>query len=266
MFHRIFSRTHFPMAQTTKSNLVFPGTVLNNKQLFFVLLLTCFMMNQAFSQPYQHDEMQDLGAFAEEHDLPIQSWEVTMKEEMEMEQAEQLIQNLKAQHTVQKENNDNGVKYTFKDSHKKGSFDVLYNVILPLDQSNPAEVIIVLQGEDWDKQISQKYEKEKQAIQKNYLTKDSQVYTCLFVQGSDIINHDEILNIAIKYFNIKHISTKHDNLENSRIEKSTYGYTHSWEQFYFMEDDPKNVHMTTVADRHGEKSFVIGTPILIHEY
>ncbi|WP_080872382.1 YwmB family TATA-box binding protein [Oceanobacillus timonensis] len=266
MFYRFFSRSHFPVTQKSTPHHVLSEPAQRNRQIFFVLLILCFIINQAFSQPYQKDEMQDLGTFAEEHDLPIHFWDVTMKEQMETAQAEQLIQDLKAQYPVQEEENENGMKYAFKSSHKEAPFDVLYNVILPLDKSNPAEVIIVLHGEDWDKQISQKYEKEKQAIQEKYLTKGSQVYTCLSVQGSDIINHDEFLNIAKTYFNIKHISTNNDNLKNSRIEKSTYGYTKTWEQFYFMENDPKNVQVTTVADRHGEKSFMIGTPILIHEY
>ncbi len=33
-----------------------------------------------------------------------------------------------------------------------------------------------------------------------------------------------------------------------------------------MENNPKNVQIAAVADRQGEISFMVGTPILINEY
>ncbi|WP_152656853.1 YwmB family TATA-box binding protein [Oceanobacillus sp. CFH 90083] len=265
MFYRILFCSKSPVMQR-KSLDTFHSPVQFNRQVFCLLLAISFLVNQAFSQPYQTDEMQDLGAFAEAYNLNIHFWEVTMKEQMKAEQAETLVQSLEAKYPLHEEQDENRIKYTFQDSNKNKPFYVLYNVILPLDRNEPAEVIVVFHGTDWDKQISQKYQKEKASILKTYLTKESQLYTCLSVQGSDIINHDVFLNKAKMYFNIKHISTNYDNIENSRIEKSTYGYTKTWEQFYFMEDNPKNVQIAAVADRQGEKRFMIGTPILINEY
>ncbi|MFD1416354.1 YwmB family TATA-box binding protein [Oceanobacillus jeddahense] len=266
MFHRILFSSKYPIIQATKTLHMINTPVQRRNQAFCLLLVICFVVNQAFSQSYQTDEMQDLGAFAEENDFAIDFWEVTIKEQMGRERAESLVENLETMYTQHEDKNGDRVKYTFYNGHNNEPFYVLYNVILPLDKKEPAEVIIVLHGKDWDSQISQKYEKEKAAIQKKYLTKESQLYTCLSIQDSDIINHDEFLNKAKKYFNIKHISTNYDNIENSRIEQSTYGYIKTWEHFYFMENDPKNVHIAAVTGHHGEKSFMIGTPILINEY
>ncbi|MDM8102840.1 MULTISPECIES: YwmB family TATA-box binding protein [Oceanobacillus] len=265
MFHKILFHSNFPFTQASPLQ-AFQNRGQRNKQAICFLLLICFFVNQAFSQPYQEDEMQDLGAFAMSNDWNIDFWEVTMKEQMAAEEAQHLVQQLEATYTLQEDKDENRIKYTFESRHKEDPFYVIYNVILPVDKEELAEVIVVMHGTDWNNQISQKYQKEKRAVQKNYLTKETQLYTCLSIQDSDIMNHDVILNEAATYFNIEHISTKNDNIENSRIEKSTYGYTKTWEQFYFMENDPKNVQITTVADRQGEKSFMIGTPILINEY
>ncbi|GGP15174.1 YwmB family TATA-box binding protein [Oceanobacillus neutriphilus] len=265
MFHRILFNSNFPFTKVRPLHAL-RNTVQLKKQAFCLLLVICFVVNQAFSLPYHADEMEDLAAFAEEYDLAINFWEVTMKEQLETERAEDLVQSLKEKYTSHEDKDENRLKYTFESRHKNDPFYVIYNVILPLDKNEPAEVIIVLHGTEWDNQISQKYQKEKTAILKNYLTKESQLYTCLSVQGSGIMNHDVFINKAKMYLNIKHISTKYDNIENSRIEKSTYGYTKTWEQYYYMENTPKNVQIAAVADRQGEMSYMIGTPILINEY
>lgn len=265
MFHRILFSSNFPFTNVRFFH-AFQNPVQLKKQAFCLLLVICFVVNQAFSQPHQTDEMEDLASFAEEYDLSINFWEVTIKEQLETERAEGLIQSLEAKYTSYEDKDENRLKYTFESRHKNDPFYVIYNVILPLDKNESAEVIIVLHGTDWDNQISQKYQKEKTAILKDYLTKESQLYTCLSVQDSGIMNHDVFVNKAKIYFNIKHISTKYDNIENSRIEKSTYGYTKTWEQFYYMENNPKNVQIAAVADRQGEISFMVGTPILINEY
>lgn len=265
MFHRILFRSHFPFTKVRPLH-PFRNPVQLKKQAFCLLLVICFVVNQAFSLPYHADEMEDLAAFAKEYDLAINFWEVTMKEQLDTERAEHLIQSLKEKYTSYEDKDENRLKYTFESRHKNDPFYVIYNVILPLDKNEPAEVIIVLHGTEWDNQISQKYQEEKKAILKNYLTKESQLYTCLSVQGNGIMNHDVFVNKAKIYLNIKHISTKYDNIENSRIEKSTYGYTKTWEQYYYMENTPKNVQIAAVTDRQGEMSFMIGTPILINEY
>lgn len=258
MFHRILSASNFPNP--------FQKPIALSKQAFCVLLVICFLVNQAFNQPYQQDEMEDLGAFAMENELDIQFWEVTFKEQMEQQQAETIVQNLQSEYAVHEDNDETRIKYTFESRHKNASLYVVYNIILPIDEREPAEVIIVMHGTDWDNHISQKYQKEKTNILKNYLTKESQQYTCLSVQDSGIINHDEFVNEAKMYFNIKHISTNYDNIKNSTIKNSTYGYIKTWKQFYFMENNPKNVQIAAVADRQGEISYMIGTPILINEY
>ncbi|GIO24716.1 YwmB family TATA-box binding protein [Oceanobacillus sp. J11TS1] len=264
MFHRFLTSFQIPFTQQSPSPEQKPIAL--RKQAICLLLIISFFVNQAFSQPIQNDEMEDLAAFANEYDLEMNFWEVTMKEQMDSQRAEEIVQGLQETHISHEEKDENRIKHTFESRHKKDTFDVLYKVILPIDKRESAEVIIVMHGTDWDNHISQKYREEKTNILRNYLTKESHLYTCLSVQDSGIMNHDVFINKAKTYFNIKHISTNYDNIKNSTIKKSTYGYTKTWKQFYYMEDDPKNVQIAAVADRHGKMNYMIGTPILINEY
>lgn len=260
MFHRFLSPS-FSLTAALPQNY----SQIRNQALC-LLVIICFFVNQAFSQSEQVDEILDLGAFVNEYELDIHFWEVTIKETVRSNQAEEMIQELKKTYEVEEERNDQRTKYTVQTSLKEGHFNVIYHVLIPQDSSNSAELIAVLHGEEWNQKVQNSYIKEKEIITKKFFSKMMQVYTCLSVQDSGIMNLDIFINTVKNYFNIKHISSQYDNVQNSRIKNSTYGYIKAWKNYYFMENDPINVQIAAVADRQGEIHYTIGTPILINEY
>lgn len=236
-----------------------------NRLLLFFISLSLFLTTTQASE-LDSDEMIALGNFAIEHQLDVENWQVTIKESIGIDKGEKLVEQLKKELPYEKKTDEKSIKYIFKNDHKIDRMDVLYKVILPTESSSQAEIIALLEGDDWSEDIKETYMTTKNEIVHKLFTKLAQSYTCLTLVNDDIISSDVFIEDAINYFNLQHTTTQYDNIAKSTIKRSFYGYTDLWKDFYSVNDKPINVQIAVIEDDAGNEKYTIGTPILIHEY
>ncbi len=214
----------------------------------------------------ERDEMIDLADFTVENELAIESWQVTFKEHIEKQKAEKIIRDFKDSNLVTMTEDDNVIKYLLRDVHKNQGFSVLYSVVVPKNQAFETEIIVVIEGSLWNEQIKEDYLAIKQSMKDNLFTNSLQSFACLTTKDNGIIKVDSFVQKIEEYFNLQHMMTQFDTIENSTHEKLIYGYTDIWNQHYFIEGAPMNLQIAVVMDEEMNLNYTIGTPILIHEY
>jgi hypothetical protein len=214
----------------------------------------------------ESDEMIDLANFTFENELAIKSWQVTFKEHIEKQKAEKIIRDFKNSRKVTMTEDENVIKYLLRDAHTNPEFSVLYSVVVPKNRAFKAEIVVVIEGSLWNKQIEEDYLAIKQSIKVNLFTKSLQSFACLTTVDDGIMRVDSFVEEIKSYFNVQHMTTQFDTIENSAHEKLIYGYTDIWKQRYFIEGVPMNLQIAVVMDDEMNLNYTIGTPILIHEY
>lgn len=214
----------------------------------------------------ERDEMIDLAAFTLENKIAIENWQVTFKENIGKQKAERIVKEFKDSRLVSITEDDNVIKYLLRDVHKDVRLDVSYSVVIPKNQAYKAEIVVVVEGIQWNEQIQEDYLLTKRLIKDNFFTNSLKTFAWLTTKNSGIIEIDIFVEEITNYFNIQHIVTQFDTIESSMHEKIIYGYTDLWKQSYFIEGAPMNLQIAVVMDDEMNLEYTIGTPILIHEY
>ncbi len=214
----------------------------------------------------EREEIIDLAHFALEHQAPINSWQVTMKENITKQKAEDIVADFKYSSLDSRIENENVIKYIFGDVHKVEGIDVTYNVVIPQNEAFKPELIVVIEGTKWNENIEEAYVLRKEMIKDRFFTKSLKLFACLTVQQGGIMSSDVFMDDITKYFNVKHSTTQIDTIENSMHKKIIYGYTDLWKQNFMIQGTQMNLQIAIVADEEMNTTYTIGTPILIHEY
>ncbi|MBY7144717.1 YwmB family TATA-box binding protein [Virgibacillus sp. NKC19-3] len=234
------------------------------KMLFISLLFLCITSEVAASH-VQTDEMTELASIVTTSDGVVGNWEVTLKEKMDKTAIQDKLNELKNRYLVTVHEDEKSIKYSSGSVHKKSGISVTYNVIIPKDDMQHAELIAVMKGGHWDAFIKEQYQSIRDEMATKYFTKSAEVFACLTTDNGDIINDESFLIELTDHLNLQHRKTQNDTVENSTHEEIIYGYTPLWDQKITIGDTPMNVQIA-VTEGNGEPTYTIGTPILINEY
>ncbi|MFD1362038.1 YwmB family TATA-box binding protein [Lentibacillus salinarum] len=233
-----------------------------------LILTICFIMviNSGVAAE-QADELTDLAAVVMDNDLSVDSWQVTIKEEMDADTISRMLDKIQAEtgYKVTGTEDENAVKYFIEDTQKKSGITETYNVVIPKNPLQDAQLIAVLEGEDWDSAIADVYFTRLETIQSTYFTNKSTKFACLTTNVDDKIDNAYFFSQLKESLHLKHIDMQTDNVKNSTVKKIVYGYTPLWEQEITMKK-PMNLQMVVQNSTHDGKRITIGTPILITEY
>lgn len=236
------------------------------KKIGLILILFLIIPTESMVNGVETDEMVDLARFTEKTDISIANWHVTLKETFEQDEIKDIAAEFKNSSLVTMTENENIIKYLIRDVHKEVEMDVSYSVIMPKDQALKAEIIVVIEGSDWNENIEQEYLSIKRLIKDNYFTHSVQLFAWLTTGNSGIMNTSGFVDKVKNYFDLQHISTQLDTNQNSKHKKQIYGYTDIWEQKFIIEDSPMNLQIAVTTTDAKNLQYTIGTPILIHEY
>jgi len=236
------------------------------RKIVIILITFLFITTESIINGVETDEIIDLASFALEKEMPMESWHVTFKETFDRDEIKDRTEKFKNSSLVTITENDNVIKYLLRDVHKELEFDVTYSVILPKDQALKAEIIVAIEGSNWDENIEQDYLSIKRSIKETYFTQSVQLFAWLTIGSSGIMDSGGFVEEVKSYFNLQHISTQHDTNQNSKHKKLIYGYTDIWKQKFIIEDTPMNLQIAVTINDEMNLQYTIGTPILIHEY
>lgn len=236
------------------------------KKIVFITLLFLFVTTHTMAQDIKSDELTDIASFVTGKNLKVDNWKVTLKEKIVREDIQAIIKALKRNHTVQKTEDENIVKYMFKDTHKSENIVVSYNVIIPKVGSYSAELIAVIEGASWSDSIEESYQLKRNLIVNRFFTKSKKTFACLTTHQGAIIGSDYFLKEFTNYLNLQHEVTQVDTVGKSAHKKIIYGYTELWEDKISISGSPVNFQVAVTTDENNKPKYTIGTPILINEY
>lgn len=236
------------------------------RKLAFLSLLFLFITAEAVASGIETDEMMELASVVTESGASIGDWEVTVKEKMDKSELQDIIAEWKNSHLVTVNKEENSIKYSLESVHKSSDISVIYNVIIPKDSMHDAELIAVIEGSRWNTSIEENYQSILDSMTTKYFTKSAEVFACLTTRDGGIMNNEEFLNELADRLNLRHMKTQFDTVENSVHEKIIYGYTPLWDQKITIGDTPMNLQLALTQNGNGDRTYTIGTPILINEY
>ncbi|WP_269410471.1 YwmB family TATA-box binding protein [Lentibacillus daqui] len=233
--------------------------------LLLVLLLALITKATIGYTQAADDEMIDLATIVTKHDLTVENWQVTVREQMDRKNVNKLVKQLKNRYLVSTEKGENVIKYSFSGAHKVGGMTESFKVIVPTNTRYHSEVIAEISGDHWDRTIKQGYIRRMNALPENMFTKNAQVFTCLTTENNGTISSDYFLKELAKDLNIRQISTQTDSIKHSTVNKIIYGYTPLWDRNIKIMDEKVNVQVA-INNNNEKPKLTIGTPILITEY
>ncbi|MBU5465275.1 YwmB family TATA-box binding protein [Virgibacillus sp. MSJ-26] len=236
------------------------------RKLLLLNLIAILLSSPLTTVEISTNDVEDMIDIVVNNDLEIDEWEVTIKEKVNMNKKQDIIEEIKINDEYTRKENENSVLYTFEDSHNYSETVEIYNVLVPKNKSDDIEIVAVFKGYTWNEETKTNYTKWLRAMMNNVFTKSARKYTCLTTEFSGIINADYVLNYINEKLDIEHKQTQIDKNKNSTLDKVIYGYTPLWSQEVSIMDEPTNVQIAVITNEMGLTKFSIGTPILINEY
>lgn len=239
---------------------------MNKKGLIHLLMIFLFFTITSSASGQKVDELIELTGIVTDSNLQVDEWTVTMKEKMSTTNAEKMIDNLDTSYKVQVTETNEITKYKAVNKDNKDKFNVIYELIIPKNDSLSSDVSVTIRGDSWDANIQEKYVKYSDRISTESFTENSRVYTCISIRDSDIINPVYIIDQIKSKLDLKIVSTQTDTVRNSPHKQFIYGYTPLWEEKIVVKTVPTNIQIVIERDEKGKENMIIGTPILINEY
>lgn len=235
------------------------------KKIIVLALITAILSGSMTGGKITQGEIEDLVHIMKNNNLKIDEWQITIKEKVERDKKQDIINNIKENGNYTRKERKNSVLYTFEDSHIYSESVETYNVLISKNKSDDIEIIAEFKGYTWNKKLNTNYEKWLRKMN-DIFTPSARIYTCLTTEFNGIINADYVLNDISKELEIKHEQTQIDNHEKSTLDKIIYGYTPLWSQKINIMNNPTNVQIAVTSNEKGMVKFTVGTPILINEY
>ncbi|WP_164667589.1 YwmB family TATA-box binding protein [Virgibacillus doumboii] len=238
------------------------------RRIVLILIIIILTATSTAAGITKNEEMTDLAAMVTEHNLAIDGWQVTIKEQMTAEKVKQLMDILreKNSHLVSSTEDENTIKYSFSYAHKTNDMSENYNVVIPKNKAYDAQFIAVMKGNSWNDSIEKTYFTRLNSIKSAFFGENSTKFACLTTTLSDKIKSVYFFNRVKELLNLKNIRSQNDTLKQSMIKEIKYGYTPMWNQKLKIGDKPMNFQMAIKKSQSGNTKLTIGTPILITEY
>jgi len=237
---------------------------MRNSIILAFIILFLMMTTEVMAKELDSDELVDLADFVTEQNLSLETWNVTIKEKMDQEEITAILNKMKRNHPITMTEDENSLKYQVKHPQKSESFVETYSVIIPKNGKQHAELTFVLEGDSWDQTIKYNYQQKINSVLDEWFTNSKQLFVWLKTTDDDIINSNVFINNIINEFKLEDVKKQSDN--NSTNRKTIYGYTSVWSQKITIQSIPVNLQIAIAEDQDGDRTYTLGTPILINEY
>lgn len=235
------------------------------KLAVLVVLMIMFISSPAV-QGMNKDELQYIGDFLLENNVSVNEWNAVIKENIPSDEIEIYIGKFEDSHFAPGSEGESVMKYQLVEEYHPGNIHVSLTLLVPRDDSLQAEVIAVVEGKEWNKEIETTYLQVKRTLTKEFFKDNYQYFACLAAEDDGIIKPDVFLEKLTHRFNLQHKMTQFDLLQNSTHKKIVYGYTDLWSSKITADGIPVNMQIAVKATETLTQQYTIGTPILISEY
>src|SRR5690625_4633789 len=137
---------------------VYEGGFLMKKKAI-ILLFIFFLEINSFSEE-KGDELIDIISFLTTNNYNINHWDVTMKEKVSHNRAKSLVEELKKDHVIEMIEDGKKKKFFYQKVDDKHNIIESYIIITPKSEQYSPEIIITIEGVEWDKQVFALYEQK----------------------------------------------------------------------------------------------------------
>ncbi len=235
------------------------------KKLIGMSMLIFLTVFNSFS--IADDEMIELATIVEQYKGTIDLWEVTVKEQMNVNTLNELVRELQASKQQYKvtENNERSI-HSFTHHNESTSIVETIEIIIPKQASQTGELIAILSSDTWNHSVLTHYRNHVQLLTKKYFTESSMKYTCLTTAVDDIINLGYLLKKLSNKLLFDDFYEQYDTVEESRYKKIIYAYSPLLDGYFESANQRMNFQMAIMNNNSEGIKCTIGTPILINEY
>lgn len=236
------------------------------RKIMLISLLLLPLNTGTFSAQMEMDELTGIADYITEKNMAVNSWQVTVKEQIDGKKLRLIIKDLEAEHQTTFTEDENSINYLFSNRHKHENIVESYSIIIPKDDSQAIILTGVLKGEAWNDSVKDFYQLSMDKMLAGFFTKSAKRFACLTTEDDGIMGSDYFIGDFVKSFNLQQINTQFDTVKNSVHKKIIYGYTPLWNNKITIMGKPVNLQIAVKESETGNPIFTIGTPILINEY
>ncbi|OZU88435.1 hypothetical protein CIL03_12370 [Virgibacillus indicus] len=236
------------------------------KKFLLISLMLLAINTDTPSMDMEVSELSDIAGYITSKKMTVDSWQVTVKEQVDRKKLERVIKDLEQEYSLTVSEDENSLKYSFHNTHKRESIVEYYNVIIPKNERQNSELVGVLKGGSWDSSVKDSYQLRLEKMIEKLFTKSANKFACLTTGEDGIMGSDYFIRDFVKSFNVQQIDTQFDTVKNSMHKKLIYGYIPLWNNKITIVDKPVNLQIAVIESETGDPIYTIGTPILINEY
>lgn len=236
------------------------------KKFLLISLMLLAINTDTPSMDMEVSELSDIAGYITSKKMTVDSWQVTVKEQVDRKKLERVIKDLEQEYSLTVSEDENSLKYSFHNTHKRESIVEYYNVIIPKNERQNSELVGVLKGGSWDSSVKDSYQLRLEQMIEKLFTKSANKFACLTTGEDGIMGSDYFIRDFVKSFNVQQIDTQFDTVKNSMHKKLIYGYIPLWNNKITIVDKPVNLQIAVIESETGDPIYTIGTPILINEY
>ncbi|ELK49057.1 hypothetical protein M662_17245 [Bacillus sp. SB49] len=210
-----------------------------------------------------HEELMDIASFAEDKQLEVNEWTITIKETIDASSFEKMqkeILSLTDHREMKRENLKNAVKYSVKNRHKHSDIVESYILIVPKKMKSSVEMVYAIGGQGTPSLEQAQSSSLLKEVKSRLFSKTATIFSCLKANYNGIINDVLVYQEFKEAFNVTTIDEVDEEGWTSRS-----GHTTEWGQSIPTGDQPMNVQFAS-RTLGGETNITIGTPIITAEY
>ncbi|ARI76085.1 YwmB family TATA-box binding protein [Halobacillus mangrovi] len=235
------------------------------KMIGTVLTATIIFLLGAYPQEMSAGKDSTLvkfAAFAEDEQLEVNEWKVTIKQPFERKDLEARKNELISyfdETEIKTEDMTNSSKIIIKNTQKNTILNEVFILIVPKEKSMRAEMVYVASGQGTSS-MSPASMSKPQDVKSRFFGEKVNIFSCLKAKSSGIIDDVLVYQKFKQTFNIQPIDEVIEHGWSSRT-----GYTKEWGQAIPVAGDRMNVQFAS-RTLGGETNITIGTPIITAEY
>lgn len=237
------------------------------KNTIIGLILFYSTMITGVAPESDNDPLLTFTEIADEHQLSLTNWEVSLKETQIVDDVQTYVNTLRKTYKLTRNQDENSIRYLIEDKFAtKESITVQYSIIISKQSPNEIVIVAVIKGDSWSAEIKQNYLTLKENIIKDIFTSKVREFTCIEMIENDTIENRVVIEPFLSSLKLENVNKQYDNVQKTGLKKIIYGYTPLWDEKFILKGEPLNLQIAIIELKNGKKSYKIGTPILINEY
>lgn len=237
------------------------------KNTIIGLILFYSTMITGTAPEFDNDPLLTFIEIADESQLNLKNWEVTLKETQTVDNVQTYVKDLRKTYKMTMNQDENSIRYLMEDkSQTIENLTVQYNIIISKQSPSEIMLIAVIKGDSWSAEIKQNYLTLKEDIEKDIFTSKVREFTCLELIENDTIKNRVVIEPFLSPLKLEIVKEQYNKEQKTGLKKIIYGYTPLWNEKIVLEGNPINLQIAIIELENGKKSYKIGTPILINEY